>query len=137
MKQIHPLQNMTIQSVYLARSVLVNFININVDNQIKLIFFYSGYEGESSLSRTVSVVNDDDFDSAPELAELELIHKILKKTKRSRTHPRRSATISHISEVKILFCMTLFDLGFLFLFLFRVILRLDQFISVYKSLLTL
>lgn len=58
-----------------------------------------GYEGESSLSRTVSVVNDDDFDSAPELAELELIHKILKKTKRSRnTHPKRSATISHISE---------------------------------------
>ena len=46
------------------------------------------------------MVNDDDFDSAPELAELELIHKILKKTKRSRTQPRRSATISHISEVK-------------------------------------
>ena len=51
----------------------------------------------------MSAVNDDDFDSAPELAELELIHKILKKTKRSRTHPRRSATISHISEVIIIF----------------------------------
>merc|ERR1712046_254394 len=57
-----------------------------------------GYEGESNLSRTVSVVNEEDFDSAPELAELELIHKILKRTKRNRSQPRRSATISHISE---------------------------------------
>ena len=41
---------------------------------------------------------------------MELIHKILKKTKRSRTHPRRSATISHISEVNFLFCMHFFIL---------------------------
>ena len=46
MKQIHPLQNMTIQSVYLARSVLVNFININVDkNQIKLTIFTQVMKG--------------------------------------------------------------------------------------------
>ena len=46
---------------------------------------------------------------------MELIHKILKKTKRNRTHPRRSATISHISEVKILYDL----IGFFILISFQ------------------
>ena len=128
---------MKTQFAYLVKSVLVNHINITFTFticEIRFNFFCSGYEGESSLSRTVSVVNDDDFDSAPELAELELIHKILKKTKRNRTNPRRSATISHISEVNIS------QTGFIIFILssfFRVTRGLVQYILMYKLLLTL
>merc|ERR1712110_401922 len=49
---------------------------------------------EPDLIRTTSAITDeDDFDSAPEMADLELIHRILKRTKHKHS-PRRTVSFT-------------------------------------------
>lgn len=56
----------------------------------------ASFDHHSETASTLEVPerdNEDDFDSAPELADMELIHRILKRTKQKDT-PKRTASFT-------------------------------------------
>ena len=58
------------------------------------------------IRTTSAITNEDDFDSAPEMADLELIHRILKRTKHKHSPRRTVSFTSNYINGEVLFHIT-------------------------------